>query len=202
MALWLAEQPLVLASKSAARRALLEAAGVIVEIRPADIDERAVEARAGSGGSLAGASLLAREKARAVSMHLPDRFVLGADQTLTLGARRFSKPADRAAAREQLSALRGKTHALHSAVSIMRNGELLFDHADVARMTMREFSDDFLERYLDAVGAAATASVGAYQFEGVGAQLFERVEGQHSTILGLPILPVLGFVRSAGLLAK
>jgi septum formation protein len=202
MALWLSDKPLVLASKSAARRSLLEAAGVQVESQPADIDERAIEARAGSGGWYAVASLLAREKARTVAARLPGRFVLGADQTLSLGTRRFSKPPDRAAAREQLAALRGKTHALHSALAIMRDGELLFDHADVARMTMRDFSDAFLDGYLDAVGDAVTRSVGCYQFEGAGAQLFERVEGHHSTILGLPLLPLLGFLRNVGLLAK
>ena len=120
MPLWLAAHPLVLASKSAARRALLEAAGIPVEIAPADIDERAVEARAGLDDAEAVAVLLAREKARAVAGKHPDRMVLGADQTLALGERRFSKAADRAAAREQIAALRGKTHMLHSAVAVVR----------------------------------------------------------------------------------
>src|SRR3569833_256853 len=122
MPLWLAAHPLVLASKSAARRALLEAAGIPLEIEPADIDERAVEARAGAGDAEAAAALLAREKAKAVAAKHPGRMVLGADQTLALGARRFSKASDRAGAREQLAALRGKTHTLHTAVALVKHG--------------------------------------------------------------------------------
>lgn len=201
MTLWLAEAPLLLASKSAVRRALLQAAGIAVETAAAGIDERAIEARAGLSDPGAVAMLLAREKAGAVSHNHPGRVVLGADQTLALGARRFSKAADRAGAREQLAALRGKTHTLHSAVAVIRGGEVLFELVEAARLTMREFSDGFLESYLDAAGDAATASVGGYQLEGVGVQLFERVEGDHSTILGLPLLPLLGWLRGARLLA-
>ena len=202
MSLWLAARPLVLASKSAARRALLEAAGIPVEIAPADIDERGVEARAGLEDAETVAALLAREKARAVAARHPERLVLGADQTLALGERRFSKAPDRAGAREQLAALRGKTHMLHSAVAVIRAGTVVFEHVDAANMTMRAFSDDFLDRYLDAVGNAATASVGGYQLEGPGLQLFERVEGDHFTVLGQPLLPLLGWLRHAGHLAK
>jgi septum formation protein len=201
MPLWLAARPLVLASKSAARRALLAAAGLAIEVKPAAIDERAVEARAGTAGAEEAAALLAREKAAAVATAIPDRVVVGADQTLTLGERRLSKAADRPAAREQLRALRGRTHTLHSAVAVVRDGKVVFEHVDAAHLTMREFSDAFLERYLDTVGDAALASVGSYQLEGAGIQLFERVEGDHFTVLGLPLLPLLGHLRQAGLLA-
>ena len=202
MPLWLAARPLVLASKSTARRTLLEAAGIPVEIVPADVDERAVEARAGLNDAEAVAVLLAREKARAVAAKHPNRMVIGADQTLALGERRFSKAADRAGAREQIAALRGKTHTLHSAIAVVAAGAIVFEHVDAARLTMRSFSDDFLEAYLDAVGAAATASVGGYQLEGVGLQLFERIEGDHFTVLGLPLLPLLDWLRRSGDLAK
>src|SRR5262249_54001571 len=148
------------------------------------------------------AKLLARAKARAAAAKHAGRIVVGADQTLALGERRFSKAADRAGARAQLAALRGKTHMLHSAVAVARDGELMFEHCDTARMTMRAFSDAFLESYLDAVGSAATASVGGYQLEGAGIQLFDSVDGDHSTILGLPLLPLLDWLRKQALLAN
>jgi len=200
MPIWRADRALVLASKSAARRALLEAAGVPIDIQPADIDERGVEARAPRSGAGAAAALLAREKARAMSLAQPGRTVLGADQTLALGERRFSKAADRSAARQQLSELRGRTHSLHSAAAVVRDGVVLFECVDAAHLTMRNFSDEFLDRYLEAIGLAATASVGGYQLEGVGIQLFDRVEGDHFTVLGLPLLPLLGWLREAGML--
>jgi septum formation protein len=202
MPLWLAAHPLMLASKSAARRALLEAAGVPIEIEAADIDERGIEARAGLQEPDMVAALLAREKAKAVAMKHRARMVLGADQTLALGTRRFSKAADRAEAREQIAALRGKTHALHSAVAVVQGGAVVFEHVDAAHLTMRNFSDAFLNDYLDTVGANAMASVGGYQLEGLGLQLFERVEGDHFTVLGLPLIPLLDWLRRAGHLAK
>jgi septum formation protein len=193
MALWLAPDPLVLASRSAARRALLEAAGIAVELQPADLDERSVEANAASRQPASVAALLAREKASFVAALRPGRLVLGADQTLALGARRFSKPADRAAARAQLQALCGCTHELHSAIAFVEDGTVLFEYVETAQ--------PFLDLYLDHVGNAATASVGAYQIEGPGIQLFERIDGDYFTILGLPLLQALDFLRQRGCLA-
>jgi nucleoside triphosphate pyrophosphatase len=201
MPLWLDSWPVVLASKSGSRRALLEAAGIPVQIHPADIDERAIEARAGATDPAAVALLLARAKAIAVAGLMPGRLVLGADQTLALGTRRFSKPKDRGAAAEQLRSLRGQVHTLHSAVALARDGAIVFEHVDIARLTMRAFSEDFLQGYLDTAGDVVTASVGAYQLEGLGVQLFEQVEGAHPTILGLPLLPLLDWLRKAKLLA-
>jgi|SRR6516225_8220311 len=201
MPLWLAQQPLVLASKSTIRREILLHAGIPLEIRPADIDERALEQRTACDSAGAVAALLAREKARAIAAQLPGRLVLGADQTLADEQRRFSKPGDRAAAREQLKALRGRTHALHSAAALVRDGVTLFEHCGTARLTMRAFSDKFLDAYLGEIGETVTASVGGYQLEQAGVQLFERIEGDHFVVLGLPLLPVLRFLRDGGWLA-
>ena len=199
MPLWLAPQPLVLASKSDIRGKILAAAGLRFEIRPASIDERAVEAKAGAPEAAAAARLLARAKADAVAATLPGRLVLGADQTLARGNTRFSKPADREAAAGQLRSLRGRTHELHSALALVRDGETLFSFVDTARLTMRDFSDHFLDDYLAMAGRAATQSVGGYQLEGIGIHLFERVDGDYFTILGLPLLPLLAFLRQSGL---
>ena len=201
MPLWLADQPLVLASKSAIRGEILRAAGLAIEVCPAGIDERTIEQGSAARDPGEIATLLAREKALAVAARLPGRVVLGADQTLALGERRFSKPTDRAAAREQLKLLRGQTHQLHTAIALVRDGVILFEHREAARLTMRVFSDRFLEHYLDAAGAAVTASVGGYQLEKTGIQLFERVDGDHFVILGLPLLPLLLHLRQAGWLA-
>jgi septum formation protein len=201
MPLWLIDKPLVLASKSAVRHALLRDAGIPVEVAPADIDERAIEQRADTSDAGDIAALLAREKARAIATRLPGRLVLGADQTLALGARRFSKPPDLAAARDQLKALRGRTHELHTAIALLREGAVVFEHREVARLTMRAFSDAFLEGYLEVMGSAVTTSVGGYQLEKVGIQLFERIEGDHFVILGLPLLALLQCLRQSGCLA-
>ncbi len=202
MPLWLASDPLVLASRSAVRRTLLEAAGVPIEVQPADIDERGLETAVKPEVPAAIAALLAREKASAVAGLHPGRLVLGADQTLALDAKRFAKPADRAAARTQLRALSGRTHELHSAIVFVQDVTVLFEHVGTARLTMRSFSDRFLDLYLEAVGSAATASVGAYQIEGAGIQLFERVEGDYFTILGLPLMAALDFLRRRGCLIQ
>jgi septum formation protein len=200
MPLWLAASPLVLASKSKIRRSLLAAAGVAVEISPAELDERAIETAAPSREPNAVAMHLAREKALSVDRDKPGRLILGADQVLALDAERFSKPANRAAARAQLRTLSGRTHSLHSAVACVENGTVIFDHVSVARLTMRTLTDEFLDVYLDAVGESAMESVGAYQLEGMGSQLFERVEGDYFAILGLPLLNVLDFLRRHGCL--
>lgn len=200
MTLWRATAPLVLASRSKIRRALLDAAGVAVETVPSDVDERAVEEAAPSNSPAAAAALLARAKAMAVARARLGRLVLGADQVLALDGRRFTKPADRAAARAQLRALAGRAHELHSAIAFVQDAAVLFEHVSTARLTMRKISDEFLERYLDAAGAAATASVGAYQLEGLGVQLFESVDGDYFTVLGLPLLPAMDFLRRHGCL--
>jgi septum formation protein len=201
MGLWLAEQPLVLASRSDSRRAVLAAAAVPVEVLPADIDERALEVQAGSRSPGEIARLLARAKACAVADKLPGRLVLGADQTLALADRLFSKPADLAAARDQLKILRGRTHELHSAIVLARDGAVVFEHCEIARLGMRDFSDRFLDSYIEAAGSAVTASVGGYQVESIGIQLFERIDGDHFTILGLPLLALLQYLRRQGCLA-
>jgi septum formation protein len=198
--LWLAAQPLVLASRSAVRRAMIEATGIPLEIAPADIDERAVEQRAGAGTAADVASLLAREKSRAGCAGLKGRLVVGADQTLALGRTRFTKPVDQETAREQLKALAGRTHELHSAVAVARDGRVLFGKVDTAKLTMRSLSDQFLDAYLDTAGESVMASVGGYQLEGLGSQLFERIEGDYFTILGLPLFALLGFLRKEGCL--
>jgi septum formation protein len=202
MPLWLAAAPLMLASRSAVRRILLEAAGIPVEICPADIDERSVEAGAPLQAPVAIAALLAREKASVIAGRNRGRLILGADQTLSLDGRRFAKPADRAAARTQLRALSGRTHELYSAIAFVQDGAVLFEYVGVARLTMRAVSDRFLDDYLDAIGEAATASVGAYQLEGLGIQLFERLDGDYFTVLGLPLTTALDFLRRHGCLAQ
>ncbi|MGA8227891.1 MAG: Maf family protein [Xanthobacteraceae bacterium] len=199
--LWLASQPLLLASRSAARLAMIEAAGIPVEVAAADIDERAVEASAGVSDATQTAIMLAQAKARAVGSQRPGRIVVGADQTLALGQQRFDKPPDRAAAREQLRALAGRSHELHSAVAVVRDQGVVFSHVETARLTMRALSDRLIDTYLDAVGPQALSSVGAYQLEKIGVQLFERIEGDHFTILGLPLLALLAFLRRDGYLA-
>jgi septum formation protein len=200
MSLWLVPEPLVLASKSAVRHSVLQAAGIPVDVVPADLDERGIEAQASAGPGQV-AVLLAREKAAAVASRLPGRLVLGADQTLALGTQRFSKPPSLAAARQQLATLRGRTHELHSGIALVRDKAVLYQDVAVARLTMRAFSDAFLDRYLAAAGTAVMASVGGYQLERTGIHLFDRIDGDHFTILGMPLMPLLGFLRQIGVVA-
>jgi septum formation protein len=201
MSLWQDDRPLVLASRSSSRRAMLEAASIPLEIRIADVDERAVEQAAGIRAPAEAAVLLAAEKAKAVGRLMPGRIVVGADQTLALGNRRLNKPADIAAARDQLAMLAGRTHDLHAAVAVVQGDKVLFDAFDTASLTLRPLSGAFVERYLDAAGSAVLSSVGAYQLEKTGIHLFERIEGNYFTILGLPLLPLLDFLRRHGSLA-
>ncbi len=201
MTVWQGNQRLVLASQSRARQLLLANAGIDVEAIPADIDERATQQSAGLSAPADIALLLARAKAVAVSIQKPDRYVVGADQTLALGQRLFNKPSGRAEAAEQLRGLAGRTHELNSAVAVAHGGEIVFVHVALARMTVRPLTEVEIEAYLDWAGEAVTSSVGAYQLEGLGVHLFERIEGDHFTILGLPLLPLLAFLRSAKLLA-
>jgi nucleoside triphosphate pyrophosphatase len=201
MTVWRGKDPLILASQSRARRMLLQNAGLDFEPVPADIDEREVQQTSGLSAPDEIASLLAREKARFVSSQKPGRYVIGADQTLALGERLFSKPAGRDQAADQLRALAGNSHELHSAVAVARDGKILFADISVARMTMRRLGAAEIDAYLDQAGGAVTTSVGAYQLEGLGVHLFERIEGDHFTILGLPLLPLLAFLRSERLLS-
>ena len=201
MTIWRGTKPLILASQSPARQALLANAGIAFEAIPAEIDERAIQLASGLSAPGEIAALLAREKAVGVSLRHPGQFVVGADQTLALGERLFSKPAGRAEAARQLSALAGRTHELHSAVAVARDGATLFAEIAIARMTMRPLDDTAIPAYLDVAGEAVTTSVGAYQLEGLGVHLFERIEGDHFTILGLPLLALLKFLRSERLLA-
>jgi septum formation protein len=200
MTLWRGKSPLILASQSRARQALLTNAGIGFEAVTAEIDERAVQQASGLSAPGAIASLLAREKALSVSARQPGKFVIGADQTLALGERLFSKPAGRAQAAEQLRTLAGRSHELHSAVAVARDGKILFEAVAIAGMTMRRLGEAEIDVYLDEAGDAVTSSVGAYQLEGLGVHLFERIEGDHFTILGLPLLPLLAFLRSEWLL--
>lgn len=201
MTVWRGDAPLVLASQSRARQTLLGEAGIEFVAIPANIDERAVQQSAALVAPGEIAAHLAREKALAISRSEPGRYVVGADQTLAVGATLFTKPAGRTVAAEQLGALSGRVHELHSAVAVARDGKILFENVSVARLSMRQLSEAQIAAYLDEVGERVTTSVGAYQLEGLGVHLFERIEGDHFTILGLPLLPLLAFFRRQGLLA-
>lgn len=199
MTLWRGE-PLILASKSSARRQVLEAAAIPVTLDPADIDERAAEAASPTEAATpdGAALLLARAKAKEVAKRHAGKIVLGADQTLALGSERFSKPKSREAAREQLRKLSGETHTLYSGVAIVRDGTVLFETVSRAHLTMHAMSEKFIGAYLDAVGDRVMQSVGGYQLEGAGVNLFEKIDGDHFTILGMPLLPLLAYFRKSG----
>ena len=189
---------LVLASASATRRRLLAEAGIDAEARPAPIDERSLEAPLLAVGATPRdiAVALAAAKALATSEATPDALVIGADQTLDLDGERMTKPADINAARRQLLRLSGRSHQLHSAVACARGGQILWEHVESPTLTMRKLTPDDIAQYLAAVGEDALSSVGAYQLEGRGIRLFERVDGDFFAILGLPLLPLLAFLRT------
>jgi septum formation protein len=189
---------LLLASGSLTRRALLEAAGIAAEIQAADIDESAIRDSLLSRASVSHESIalaLAEEKAKAVSAHRPGSLVIGADQVLSFAGRLFEKPKDMDEARDCLRTLRDKTHALHSATALAEAGVVVWCDTQTAHLKMRNFTDTALDDYLARVGDVVLSSVGAYQIEGPAIQLFETVDGDHSTILGLPMLPLLAELR-------
>lgn len=196
--LWRGKAPLLLASKSPARHALLVGAGIPFEAVGAKIDERALEAPLGKEGAAKIAAHLASAKALAVSGRNPDRLVIGADQTLALNGEIFVKPRDLSEAKVQLARLSGRSHTLYSALCVARADTVLFEGVASATLTCRTLGADFIDSYVAAAGASVLASVGAYQIEGLGIHLFERIDGDHATILGLPLLPLLAFLRQEG----
>ena len=191
---------LVLASKSAARRPMLEGAGVPFSVQVADVDEDAVKAMHDPANAAGLAIELARVKALAVSRHDPEAWVLGADQTLAFAGGLVSKAPTLAGARARLAEMRGLSHQLHSGAALARNGQVVWSGVDTATLRMRDFSDAFLDAYLAAEGETLLGSVGSYRLEGMGSQLFEAVDGDYFTVLGMPLWPVLAELRRAGVL--
>lgn len=201
--LWNAAIAPTLASRSATRRALLEAAGLPVAAEPAAIDERRLEEeflRSGGNSQQVGPAL-ARAKAIEVSARRPGALCIGADQTLLLADVLFHKPETMAGAARSLAALSGRTHVLIAAVCVARDGAIVFEAHDRAHLTMRALDEAAILRYCAAAGPGILSSVGAYQIEGIGIHLFETIEGEHATVLGLPLLPLLKGLRAQGLLA-
>ena len=194
------DERLVLASKSAARRAMLEGAGVPFSVQIANVDEDAVKAAHDPADAAGLAEELARVKALAVSRRDPDAWVLGADQTLAFDGGLVSKAGSLDEARARLVSMRGRAHQLHSGAALARNGQVVWSGVDTATLRMRAFSETFLDAYLAAEGEGLLACVGAYRLEGMGAQLFEAVEGDYFTVLGLPLWPVLAELRRTGVL--
>lgn len=202
--LWRGGAPLVLASKSRARRKLLAAAQIPFQSCDSGVDERTVEAplRAKGVDAAGTAAYLAREKALTVAAKIPERLVLAADQTLSIDGKVLTKPKDRAAAVAQLEQLSGRVHELHSAICLARSGKILLEAVPTARLVVRPLSRAFIEAYVDLVGDVALSSVGAYRIEELGIHLFEAVEGDQATVLGLPLLPLLAYLRAQGLVLE
>ncbi|MBU2580319.1 MAG: Maf family protein [Alphaproteobacteria bacterium] len=199
------KQHLILASGSLARRDMLKSAGIAFTVIPAAIDEAAIRDTLTAENEAIDpadvAEILARAKGDAVSADNPGSLVISADQTLSLGGQLFTKPADLDEARDTLLRLRGQQHLLHTAVALVESGEVTWSHIECAHMTMRKFSFGFLSEYLVRAGDEVCQSVGAYQFEGLGMQLFEEVDGDFFSILGLPMLPLLAELRRRGAIA-
>lgn len=190
---------IVLASKSASRRAMLDAAGVPFTAIPANVDERALEAELGPAAAPHDVALmLARAKARAVSTQIPGELVLGSDSLVECGGRRFDKPASRAEAAEHLRSFSGRIMHLHSAAVLARGGEILREDAAVASLHVADLSNRFIADYLEHEWPAVSGCVGVFRIEGRGVQLFRKIEGDHFTVLGMPLLSVLGFLRELG----
>lgn len=191
---------ITLASKSASRRAMLEAAGVAFEARAADLDERAIEA------SLRGARpdqiALALAEAKALAVQAEDGLVLGSDSLVVVGDRRFDKPEDREQAAGHLRFFSGKIMQLHSAAALARGGDIVWSHAAIATLSVRELSDEFIASYLDAEWPAVAGCVGVFRIEALGVQLFNHIEGDQFTVLGMPLLEVLGALRDLGELPR
>ncbi len=194
---------LVLASASSSRRTLLHAAGLQFEVRPADIDETAVKARALADGWTAEAAALrlAQLKAEAVSGERPDALVIGSDQILVCEGQWFDKPGAKARVRAQLEQLAGRRHSLVTAVTVFQEGRPMWDHIAQPQLSMRPLSQTFLDAYVEQEAEAVAGCVGSYRLEGPGIHLFEHVDGEHSAVLGLPLLPLLAFLRRQGVLA-
>ena len=194
---------LILASSSKVRARLLEAAGLAFSIQSPGLDEHAMRQAVGSTGALSPqdiAEVLARAKAEAVSELVRDAFVIGADQVLAFGGRILSKPDNMEAARKELLDLSGKSHILHSAVALATNGGTVWAHSESSTLVMRKLSPQFIGRYLAAAGEEVLSSVGAYQIEGLGIQLFEKIDGDYFSILGLPLIPLLNTLRREGVI--
>jgi septum formation protein len=193
---------IVLASQSASRRAMLTAAGVAFAARPAQLDERALEASLAGGPAEAIALALAEAKALAVSREQPGELVLGSDSLVEVAGRRFDKPASREEAARHLRAFSGKVMRLHSAAALARGGQIVWKHGAMASLRVIEMSDGFIESYLDVEWPAVAGCVGVFRIEARGVQLFEAIEGDHFTVLGMPLLPVLGALRDRGELPR
>lgn len=195
--------PLILASSSKSRAKLLEAAGLAFIIEPPGLDESAMREAVGGEHALAPhdvAEVLARAKAEAVSDVAPEAYVIGGDQVLAFGDVIMSKSESMEAARRQLLNLRGKTHTLHTAVAVATNGETIWAETTMATLTMRKLSPEFIGRYLAAAGEEVLSSVGAYQIESLGIELFEKIDGDYFSILGLPLIPLLDTLRREGVI--